>query len=195
MSTKKANLVCIEGLDGRGKTTQIELLASKLRNDGYKVATVKFPQYDRWTGKLIRSMLKSQFSIDYPNIFQAIHWIDKILHQLLYLPKLLRENDYILFDRWYVSTWAYGLAGGSNKTFTEFMIRMLKVPDLVFIFEGKSKRLEKQDKYESNDTFQKSVELHYTLWKCINPCVVINANDSKEKITSKLFDYVTMLSV
>ena len=41
----KGKLIVIEGLDGSGKSTQIELLKSKLV--GMQVHQIKLPDYDR----------------------------------------------------------------------------------------------------------------------------------------------------
>ena len=187
----KAKIISCEGADGLGKTTQVRILAENLHKQGKKVITVKFPCYDRFTGKLIQRMLKSGSAVRYPNVFQFVQWFDKFIFQVFFLPKLLRENDYLLFDRWHVSMWAYGLAGGANETLTQIMINSLHDPDLVITFVGKSKRDVKQDSYEADLAYQKKVALHYILWVCThNDVVTVDADQSIEQVSRSMLERV-----
>lgn len=194
MAKRTAKIISFEGPDGVGKTTQVRRLVEALGRDHKFVQTVKLPRYDRLTGKLILRMLKSGSAVRYPNVFQVIQWLDKLLFQLFYMPKLLRENDYVLFDRWHVSMWAYGLAGGANETLTNALVSTLKAPDLVLVFHGKSKRTEKQDSYESDAAYQKNVALHYVLWTCWNESASeVHADDPVEQITQSILARVQAL--
>jgi thymidylate kinase len=188
----KANIICFEGMDGVGKSTQIKILADNLKIRGLQTAVVKLPRYDKWTGKLILRMLRSGSVEKFPNLFQVIQWFDKILFQVFDLPKLLKNNDYVLFDRWLASMWVYGLASGANHRLTTWLVDWLVNPDLTCLFEGNSKRRKAQDYYESNVTLQKSVKLHYNLWmhSYDNVVCVIDANKDKGEISSLIEDVV-----
>lgn len=194
MAKRTAKIVTFEGPDGVGKTTQVARLARALRDEGNKVETIKLPRYDRFTGKLILRMLKSGSAVRYPNVFQVVQWLDKLLFQVFYMAKLLRENDYVLFDRWHVSMWAYGLAGGANEPLTNALVGTLKSPDLVLVFHGKSKRAEKQDAYESDAAYQKNVVLHYVLWTCSHESAsVVNADEPMEQVSQAILSRVHSL--
>jgi dTMP kinase len=194
MTKRTAKIVTFEGPDGVGKTTQVARLARALRDEGNKVETIKLPRYDRLTGKLILRMLKSGSAVRYPNVFQVVQWLDKLLFQVFYMSKLLRDNDYVLFDRWHVSMWAYGLAGGANEPLTNVLVGSLKSPDLVLVFHGKSKRAEKQDAYESDAAYQKNVALHYVLWTCWNASACeVHADDPMEQVSEAILDRVRTL--
>lgn len=54
-------LVSIEGLDGAGKGTQVNLLKEYLEEEGYKVAKFAFPQYQSLIGNVIASYLKGEY--------------------------------------------------------------------------------------------------------------------------------------
>ncbi len=190
----RAKIVTFEGPDGVGKTTQVGKLAQALESEGKRVTRVKLPRYERLTGKLILRMLKSGSAVRYPNVFQIVQWIDKLIFQVFFLPKLLRENDYLLFDRWHVSMWAYGLAGGANETLTNALVGSLRDPDLVLVFAGRSKREEKQDAYESDPAYQKKVALHYVLWTCTHEGVAtVNADESIDHVSRSILGRVHAL--
>lgn len=62
MKNKKGKLIVIDGTDGSGKATQIELLAKTLRNEGLKVKVVDFPEYYKnFFGKFIGHCLSEQY--------------------------------------------------------------------------------------------------------------------------------------
>jgi len=57
----KGKLIVIEGTDGSGKTTQLNLLKEKLVNEGYPVETIDFPQYGQKSAALIEEYLSGKF--------------------------------------------------------------------------------------------------------------------------------------
>ena len=54
-------LIVIEGLDGCGKSTQLELLPKKLAEKGIDVKSVSFPDYDSDSSALIKMYLGGKF--------------------------------------------------------------------------------------------------------------------------------------
>ncbi len=64
MSKKKTEgkLIVIDGIDGAGKATQTKLLITKLNKQGYKTATLDFPQYyNNFFGRMIGRFLNGEF--------------------------------------------------------------------------------------------------------------------------------------
>ncbi len=54
-------LIVIEGLDGSGKTTQYELLAERLQENGYDFRKVSFPNYESDSSALVKMYLGGEF--------------------------------------------------------------------------------------------------------------------------------------
>ena len=54
-------LIVIEGLDGSGKSTQLELLPQKLKEKGIDSRTVSFPDYDSDSSALVKMYLGGKF--------------------------------------------------------------------------------------------------------------------------------------
>ncbi len=54
-------LIVIEGLDGSGKSTQLELLPAALEKKGINCRTVSFPDYESDSSALIKMYLNGQF--------------------------------------------------------------------------------------------------------------------------------------
>ena len=54
-------LIVIEGLDGSGKSTQLELLLQNLINSGIECKSVSFPDYDSNSSALVKMYLGGEF--------------------------------------------------------------------------------------------------------------------------------------
>ncbi|NLB35753.1 MAG: deoxynucleoside kinase [Clostridiales bacterium] len=54
-------LIVIEGLDGSGKSTQIELLMRRLESNGIKIRQIKLPDYDSPSSSLVKMYLAGSF--------------------------------------------------------------------------------------------------------------------------------------
>lgn len=54
-------LIVIEGLDGSGKSTQLELLPERLTERGIDCKTVSFPQYESDSSALVKMYLRGDF--------------------------------------------------------------------------------------------------------------------------------------
>lgn len=54
-------LIVIEGLDGSGKSTQLELLYNNLKNAGIDCRMVSFPDYDNPSSTLVKMYLNGEF--------------------------------------------------------------------------------------------------------------------------------------
>ena len=113
--------ICIEGVDGVGKTTQCNLLSTILQNEGFRVLQTKEPGTPSipLTMELRRYMLDQQYDklvTGYPRecLSQAIRGIH--LNQVIYpaLDNPEPEYDFIIQDRGILSSFAYGVALGHD---------------------------------------------------------------------------------
>ena len=53
MQKQKGKLIVIDGTDGSGKTTQVELLADALIEKGHNLERIEFPQYNQKSAGLV----------------------------------------------------------------------------------------------------------------------------------------------
>ena len=98
-------IIVIDGGDGAGKATQVQLLAKRLEREGVIVETLDFPNYDQNTfGKLIRECLdgkRGDFMAVDPRIASTLYAADRFESK----PKIerwLAEGKTVILDR-YVS--------------------------------------------------------------------------------------------
>lgn len=57
-------LIVIEGLDGSGKSTQVELLKKRLESDGVDLRQIKLPDYENPSSTLVKMYLNGEFGKD-----------------------------------------------------------------------------------------------------------------------------------
>lgn len=108
MVANNGKFIAFEGIDGSGKSSQIQWVKSKLEAAGHKVYTT-FEPTDNKIGSIIRSILKGVERADHLTI-AALFAADRLHH-------LLNEQDGILMkladgyivltDRYYFSSYAY----------------------------------------------------------------------------------------
>jgi dTMP kinase len=101
---KRGKLIVIDGTDGSGKTTQIKLLAKRLKNDGCKVKTIHFPHYSNFFGRFIGHCLTEQyynFINVHPKIVSALYAADR-WESSQEIRSFLNKDFIVIVDR-YVS--------------------------------------------------------------------------------------------
>ena len=100
-------LIVIEGLDGSGKSTQINLLKSALEDKGLKYKQIKLPDYDDPSSTLVKMYLAGEFG-DKPsdvNAFAAssFYAVDRFANFKRHWKKEFEEGIVILADRYTTS--------------------------------------------------------------------------------------------
>jgi dTMP kinase len=105
-------LIAIEGIDGSGKRTQLDLLEKALTARGLHVYSTGFPQYDSWFGKMVGQFLNGDFG--------NLETVDPHFTALLYagdrfeakprLTSALDQGQIVLADRYIGSNLAHQTA-------------------------------------------------------------------------------------
>lgn len=121
--TTLGKLIAVEGIDGSGKRTQVELLASALRQRGYDVHQTGFPKYDSTFGKLIGQFLDGQLgpldTVD-PR-FTALLYAGDRLEAKPELEAALTQGQIVLTDRYVGSNLAHQGARTAPEKRNEFI--------------------------------------------------------------------------
>jgi dTMP kinase len=119
----RGKLIALEGIDGSGKRTQLDLLAEKLEGRGLAVSRISFPRYESFYGKLVGRYLNGEFG--------ALEAVDPHLSALLYagdrleakpeMEAALAAGKFVLADRYIGSNLAHQSARVPAKGREEFV--------------------------------------------------------------------------
>lgn len=101
----KGRLIVLDGTDGSGKATQARLLLSRLKDEGYKTATIDFPHYKNYSAEFVKRYLKGEYGpLDTIDAYKGsiFYAVDRFAASHL-LKSWLYEGRVVVCDR-YVSS-------------------------------------------------------------------------------------------
>jgi dTMP kinase len=121
--TARGTFIAIEGIDGSGKRTQVELLEKALASRGHSIYSTGFPQYDSWFGKMVGKFLNGELgpldTVD-PH-FSALLYAGDRFEAKSALQSALDAGRVVLADRYIASNLAHQVARVPAKSRSEFM--------------------------------------------------------------------------
>ena len=174
--------IVFEGIDGAGKSTQIELLKEWLEANGYEVETLVEPTGSE-VGKLIRKiLLRSDSTTDR---IQKTLGLLFAADRMLIMDKLEDDKKVFLSDRSFISSLAYQEPADWIAEINKYA----KKPDLVLLLDLDVKtsvaRASGEDEFE-NEEFLTNVRANYlNVIKDFNH-ELINANNGINKVSSDI---------
>lgn len=113
--------IAFEGVDGSGKSTQVRLLADRLRALGLPVVTTREPGATSAGRRIRKAILKSRVPMS-PLAELFAFCADRAEHVAQIIRPALDAGGIVITDRYELSTWAYqGVAGGLGPDLVERM--------------------------------------------------------------------------
>ena len=186
---KSPRFIVFEGIDGAGKTTQLDLLEKALAGAGIAVFRTAEPTSSD-TGKLLRRALSGELQKS-PSELALLFTLDRAEHNRE-IEKALADGKTVLCDRYYYSTIAYQ----GNATDPEWVRRMnldcpaIRTPDLcVFLdlspdesIKRISARGEATEIYETKAQLTKIRDNFLNTIKTLPNVRIINASGSPAEV-------------
>ncbi len=196
-------LIVFEGIDGTGKSTQLQLLADYLIRHKYPVVTTKEPTEGIY-GKQIRELYINRKEVTREEELE-LFIRDRQDHVEKLIKPNLEENKIILCDRYFLSTIAY--QGAAGIPIEEIAARngFAPDPDIALMFQSNPRssimRITQQrgdtlNDFEQEDSLRKVEQifnsLDYPYIKCINADQSIEAvHDDVLAIVNSHLDGIT----
>ena len=168
-------LIAFCGLDGSGKTTQINLLKSFLENNNLPVHLTKQPTDSVRRSDIFRTYMDMENHEAYDYLALSLLCAsDRVQHSNREIIPLLKKSDIVISDRYYYSCLANLLARGyENQQWIYEIARSIPQPDITFFMninvetavqrirsrpEEKNRYIDMDLQYKLKDIFLKIAE-------------------------------------
>ena len=197
----KGKMVTIYGVNGIGKTTQVELLVRYLQSQGKQASRLKYPVYDlEPEGPFIYKYLRdSEFRNEHELSTDELQ-VKYAENRRRYEPELRKRLDvgeWIVAEDYTGTGIAWGLTWGANLEYLEDINKDLHQPDLSILMHGErfDTAIEVGHRNETNaDRIKICRNFHLLLgeryrWK------PVNANQDIESVARDIEKLVDELSV
>ncbi len=186
--SKKGVFICIEGLDGCGKTTQAKLLAKKLRKSHNAFYTAE-PSRGKIGTFIRRRCLYSEKRLS--TVVEALLFAaDRVEHVENEVLPALREGRLVISDRYVYSSLAYQGAAGLSLEWIEKVNEHALKPDLAVFLDVDPKtvmrRLKPKLSVMENMETQQKVRDVYLKFVAKGELVRIDGNRAKAEVAEAL---------
>lgn len=181
--------IVIEGLDGSGKSAQVDLVVEFFKGSGKDVILTKEPTMDSEAGRKIKQALKGEIIIE-PLELQKLYTEDRREHLNNKVIPALREGKFVVSSRYFFSTFAYGGSDGLDVDNLIELNNEFLLPDLTIIIDTLPEscieriegRGEPKELFEKKEKLEKVNEYYKKFPSMFENVFIINGEKSIEDV-------------
>ena len=189
----KGLFICVEGLDGCGKTTQTKLLVRKLRKIGWDAVYTAEPSRGK-IGKFIQKYCLHGEKRTFPIVEALLFAADRFEHVEREVIPALNEGKIVVSDRYVYSSLAYQGATGLDLKWIEMINEHAIRPDLAIFVdvepEAVIKRLKPKKSVMENLETQRKVREVYVKFVEKGELVRMDGNKSTKEVADDILKVV-----
>ncbi len=154
----KGRLVVIEGPDGSGRSTQVDLITSKLESDGHAVATTGLKRSELIGKGILEAKQKLPLGKKTLTLFYAADFADQLEHKII---PALEAGYIVLADRYIYTLIARSTVRGIGRRWSHDLFGFTIKPDLVFYLDVEPEELFHRvfQKYATLDYYESGADL------------------------------------
>jgi len=189
----KGFFICVEGLDGCGKTTQTKLLVRKLRKMGWDAVYTAEPSRGK-IGQFIKKYCLHGEKRTFPIVEALLFVADRFEHVEREVIPALNEGKIVVSDRYVYSSLAYQGATGLDLKWIEMINEHAIRPDLAIFVdvepEAVIKRLKLKKSVMENLETQRKVREVYVKFVEKGELVRIDGNKYTKEVADDILKVV-----
>ncbi len=154
----KGRLIVVEGPDGSGRSTQIDLITTKLEADGHAVVTTGLKRSELIGGGILEAKRKLPLGKKTLALFYAADFADQFEHKIL---PALHAGYMVLADRYIYTLMARSTVRGIGRRWSHDLFGFTIKPDLVFYLDVPPEELFHRvfEKYGSLDYYESGADI------------------------------------
>jgi len=126
------HLIVIEGTDGVGRSTQIEMLRSWLEVEGYAVSNTGWTRSPLLSETINEAKAGHYLTVTTFSLLYAADFADRLEHQII---PSLKAGFVVIADRYMYTAFARNAVMGANPGWTRQLFGVALVPDLILYLE------------------------------------------------------------
>jgi dTMP kinase len=193
MQGKRGFLICIEGIDGCGKTTHAHLLVENLRKNGYEAFYTTEPTLGKIGNFIRRYLLERQKRS--PSIIEALLFAaDRVEHAEKIIKPALKQGKIVVSDRYVYSSLAYQGAAGLDLNWIWTLNKWIVQPDLALLIdippEEALQRIKRKKSVMETLENQKKVREIYLKFVEDGKLVKVDGDRSINKVATEILNVV-----
>ncbi len=132
LQKKPGILIACEGLSGCGKSESIKELHHYLKHSGYNVHIIEWNSNEKIRGFI---KLLQRYKILSPFVYSLLQWVSFINDYFKQIRPLLKTECIIIADRYVYTGITRDKANGSISCIGKTIEKIIRVPDLIFLFD------------------------------------------------------------
>jgi len=154
----KGSLIVVEGPDGSGRSTQIDLVTSKLEADGHAVITTGLKRSELIGSGILEAKHKLPLGKKTLALFYAADFADQLEHKII---PALHAGYIVLADRYIYTLMARSSVRGIPRSWSHDLFGFAIRPDLVFYLDVPPEELFHRvfQKYGSLDYYESGADM------------------------------------
>ena len=152
----KGIIIVFEGIDQSGKGTQAKLFVESLRSRGFSAEYLHFHDTSTPIGKELQLFFEGDREFS-PIVRQLLFTANRY-ERNDYISESVKNNDFIIIDRYIPSGLAYGIANGIEIDWMLNLESHLNQPDIVVLLDISSNTSKKRKAEENRDVYEKDLK-------------------------------------
>lgn len=193
MESRKGLLICIEGIDGCGKTTHARLLVENLQKHGYDVLYTTEPTSGKIGSFIRRYLLECQERSS--SVIEALLFAaDRVEHAESTIRPAIKQGKIVVSDRYVYSSMAYQGAAGLDLNWIRMLNRWIVKPDLALFIdvppEIALKRIRREKSVMETLDNQRKVRKVYLKFVEEGSLVRVDGNRSLTEVAAEILNIV-----
>lgn len=193
MKKGRGVFICLEGIDGSGKTTVAQHLVGTLTQNGYSAVYTAEPSKGVIGDIVKKSIL--QGGIRLPGVLEAVLFAaDRVDHIARVVKPLLNEGKIIVCDRYLYSSISYQGANGAMLKWVKEINKHAIKPDLAIYIDVPPEvvidRIKRKKSIMETLHIQKRVREVYLNLVAEKQLVMVDGNAGKEKVAKDVENLV-----
>jgi len=192
----KGLFIVFEGIDGGGKSTQIQMLSDFFESKGYEVERHMEPTHAA-IGSLLWDYMRSKSRSFDPETEALLFAADRIEHGKV-IKESLEKGKVVISDRYKHSSLAYQGAAGADVGWMQSLNKHALVPNLVILLDIDPDRSLERVSDRAKTVFEeieylKKVRAEYLRYAEMGELVVVDALQGLEEVHKDILTHIRKL--